>query len=159
MELLVGIVATVALLCGTGTILGRIGGPAGVIGGLLVGSGGIISGSMIALALGLALWPGAGVAVLCPTCYQPPASDQIWGFGVTYFAILGGLGGLVPSTAFQAGYGIGIIAMLAAGSWPRSEAAPTLLVGVTAWVLAWAVRRVLSRLLGDGPDTSAPASP
>lgn len=152
MELLVGIVATVALLCGTGAILGRMGGSAGVIGGLLVGAGGIITGSMIALVLGLALCPGACVAVLCTTCYQPPTSDQIWAFGVTYFAILGGLGGLVPNTAFRAGYGVGSIAMLSAGSWAESEAAPTVLVGMAAWILAWGVRRALTRWLSGGSD-------
>src|SRR5512135_3300100 len=91
---LVGIVVGVILLCVAGVVMEKSGGAIGIVGHVLVAAGGAVAGFLLALFLAFGLWPGACVAVLCPTCYQAPPPEELWRAGVIYFVVLGFLGGL-----------------------------------------------------------------
>ncbi len=125
-----------------GAALERRGGLWAVVGVVQLLAAGAATGLMLSFGLGLALTPGACVAVLCPGCYHPPSPDQLWRAGLVYFGVLGALAGLLPSRPFRAGYGLSVayVLLLSGSYWIRGGAGTALLPGLALAVLGLAIR-------------------
>jgi hypothetical protein len=154
---LVAVTMGVVLLGGIGVALEHEGGAPAAVGALLVATGGGISGFVVALVLGIAMWPGAACAVLCPSCYRPPAPDQLLRVGLVYFCVLGGLVGLAPGRAFRAGCATGVlwVALPSMQAWVAGGAGLALLAGLAVLWLLSAIRWAAGRALAEGPDGPA----
>jgi hypothetical protein len=150
--------AGVMLLVLIGTVLQRAGGDRAIVGRLLVGTAGVVVGSAVAAVLAFAFWPGACLVVLCPDCYRPPASSELWHAGAAYFGTLGIIVGFMPGRFFRAGFAGGVLAVLTMSldDWTAGGGWAVTLVGFAVCALAWSLRAALARLLDTGP-ASRPA--
>jgi hypothetical protein len=141
---LVAIVLVVILLCAMGVVMQRGNVVQRALGHLLLGAGGLGTGFMLTLLLGLLLWPSA-FAILGGT-YQPLPPDQDRWASILFFAILGGCGAIVPSLAFRLGYAAGALAEVGQSLdyWTRRDLGWVILVGIATWLIVAVIVRTVA---------------
>lgn len=103
---LAGLVVGVALMGAVGFLLDAARAPRWV-GGIPLAVAGGVTGFVATLMLALALWPGACVAVLCPTCYAEPQADAVWRATLAFSILVAVPAVALPGDRFRLGFALG----------------------------------------------------
>ena len=103
---LTGLVIGVGLLCVVGLALDAAGAPRWA-GWIPLALGGGVAGFVATLVLALAIWPGACIAVLCPTCYSEPHADAVWRATLVFGIVVGVAVAALPGDRFRLGFALG----------------------------------------------------
>lgn len=154
---LAGLVVLVALLCALGLLLDAGRAPRWV-GGIPLSVAGGVAGFVGTLVLALAIWPGACVAVLCPTCYREPPADAVWRATLVFSILVGVAAVALPGDRFRFGFVLGAApeALEFASHAVRAGGGTAVLLAGAVALSLWAVRHEVAGRLGGsaGPGAS-----
>lgn len=154
-ELAIGVV----LLCLLGVLLDAARAPRWA-GGIPIAAAGVVTGFVATLALVLAVWPGACVAVLCPTCYREPPTDAVWRATLILLTLVGITIVALPGLRFRVGLAIGSApgVLEAASDGMRVGAGSAVLLAVAVTLSLWAVRHEIASHAPRPQEVAASAS-
>ena len=154
---LAGLGIGVALLCAVGLMLDATRAPRWVGGIPLVVAGGI-TGFVGTIVLALAIWPGACVAALCPSCYREPSVDAVWRATLVFSAIVGVLAVAIPGDRFRVGFTLaaapGILDV--SGDAVHAGAGGAVLLAGAVTLGLWAVRHEIGVWRRESADGTRP---
>ncbi len=153
---LAGLVVAVLFLCTLGLLLDAARAPRWV-GGVPLAVAGGVAGFVGTLVLALALWPGACVAVLCPTCYREPPEGAVWRATLAFSILVGAAAVALPCNRFRVGFALGAAPQaigFAGDAFEAGGGTAVLLAGAVALSL-WAVRHEIAGRLGASAGPGA----